>query len=79
MYTIFQYYTLVFKKFNREKLLVFFEALDLSIDFELFEQLYLDATAEPFNLLYIDRRDNTYRRHFNREFVIKIMFNFYLS
>ena len=64
-------YTLIFKSFNREKLMVLFEALDLSIDFELFEQLYLDATAQPFNFLYVDSRDNTYRRNFNREFLIK--------
>jgi len=64
-------YTLIFKSFNREKLLVLFEALDLSIDFELFEQLYLDATAQPFNFLYVDSRDNTYRRNFNREYYIK--------
>ena len=42
-------YTLIFKSFNREKLLVLFESLDLSIDFELFEQLYQDATVQPFN------------------------------
>ena len=53
-------YTLIFKSFNREKLLVLFEALDLSIDFELFEQLYLDATEQPFNFLYVDSRYNTY-------------------
>ena len=64
-------YTLIFKSFNREKLLVLFEALDLSIDFELFEKLYLDATAQPFNFLYVDSRDNTYRRNFNREYYIK--------
>ena len=42
-------YTLIFKLFNREKLLVLFEALDLSINFEQFERLYIDATAKPFN------------------------------
>ena len=42
-------YTLILKSFNREKLLVLCEALDLSIDFELLKQLYLDATAQPFN------------------------------
>ena len=47
-------YTLIFKSFSREKLLVLFEALDLSIEFELFEQFYLDATAQPFNFLYVD-------------------------
>ena len=48
-------YTLIFKSFNREKLLVLFESLDLSIDFELFEQLYQDATEQPFNFLYVGR------------------------
>ena len=64
-------YTLIFKSFSREKLLVLFEALDLSIDFELFEKLYLDATEQPFNFLYVDSRYNTYRRNFNREYYIK--------
>ena len=29
--------------------MVLFVALDLSIEFETFEQLYNDATAKPFN------------------------------
>ena len=62
---------MIFKSFNREKLLVLFEALDLSIDFELFEKLYLDATNQSFNFLYADSRENTYRRNFNREYYIK--------
>ena len=40
-------------------------------EFELFEQLYLDATAQPFNFLYVGSRENTYRRNFNREYLIK--------
>ncbi len=50
---------------------VLFEALDLSNEFGAFEQLYLDATAQPFNFLYVDSRDNTYRRNFNREYLLK--------
>ena len=42
-------YTLAFKYFNKEKLLVLYDALDLSIEFETFEKLYQDATAEQFN------------------------------
>ena len=63
-------YTLIFKSFNREKLLVLFEALDLSIEFETFEQLYLDATAQPFNFLYVDSRENTYRKNFNERYLL---------
>ena len=63
-------YTLIFKSFNKEKLLVLFEALDLSIDFEEFEKLYLDATAQPFNFLYVFSRDNTYRKNFNERYLL---------
>ena len=50
-------YTLIFKSFYKEKLLVLFEALILSIDFEEFEKLYLDATAQSFNfyMLIVER------------------------
>jgi len=63
-------YTLIFKSFNREKLLTLYEALDLSIEFETFEKLYQDATAEPFNFLYVDSRENLYRKNFNRAYVL---------
>ena len=63
-------YTLIFKSFNREKLMVLFEALDLSIEFETFEKLYNDATAKPFNFLYVDSRDNTYRKNFNERYLL---------
>ena len=46
--------------------MVLFEALDLSIEFDTFEQLYNDATAKPFNFLYVDSRDNTYRKYYER-------------
>ncbi len=59
-------YCLIFKSFNKEKLLVLYEALDLSIEFDVFEQLYHDATAEQFNFLYVDSRDNSYRKNFNK-------------
>ena len=49
----------------------FFPFMHKGIEFEEFENLYLDATAEPFNCLYIDSRDNTYRRNFNREYLLK--------
>ena len=49
-----------------EKLMVLFGALDLSIEFDTFENLYNDATAKPFNFLYVDSRDNTYRKYYER-------------
>ena len=62
---------LIFKSFNREKLLVLFEGLDLSCSFEQFVEMYKDATHEPFNFLYVDCREGTFRRNFNQEYVIK--------
>ena len=50
--------------------MVLFEALDLSIGFDTFEQLYNDATAKPFNFLYVDSRDNTYRKNFNERYLL---------
>ena len=37
--------------------MVLFEALDLSIEFETFEQVYNDATVKPFNfyMLIVER------------------------
>ena len=46
-----------------------YEALDLSIEFETFEKLYQDATAEPFNFLYVDSRENLYRKNFVTDIV----------
>ena len=62
---------LIFKSFNREKLLVLFEGLDLSCSFDQFVEMYKDATHEPFNFLYVDCREGTFRRNFNQEYVIK--------
>ena len=64
-------YTLIFKSFNKEKLLVLYDALDLSIEFETFEKLYQDATAEQFHFLYVDSRENKYRKDFDKEFILK--------
>ena len=55
-------YTLIFKSFNREKLLTLYEALDLSIEFETFEKLH--------NVLYVDSRENLYRKIFNRAYIL---------
>ena len=61
---------MIFKSFNREKLLILFEALDLAIEFEDFERLYKDATAEPFNFLYVDSRENEYRKNFSKLYIL---------
>jgi hypothetical protein len=61
-------YAIIFKSFNKEKLLTLYEGLDLSINLDTFEKIYHDATAEKFNFLYIDCRENLYRRNFNKQY-----------
>ena len=63
-------YTLIFKSFNREKLMTLYDALDLSIEFETFEKIYQDATSEQFHFLYVDSRENKYRKDFNKEYIL---------
>jgi hypothetical protein len=63
-------YCLIFKSFNKEKLLTLYEALDLSIEFDTFEKIYQDATAEQFHFLFVDSRENKYRKDFNKEYLL---------
>ena len=53
-------YTLIFKSFNKETLMVLFKALDLSIEFETFEIYIRMLQLNPL-ILYVDSRDNTYK------------------
>ena len=62
---------LIFKSFNKEKLLILFEGLDLGCTFEQFVEMYHDATYTPFNFLYVDCREGTFRKNFDQEYVIK--------
>lgn len=60
-------YVLLFKSFNEEKLKTFYDGMDLSIDFDKFLQLYEYATKEKFNFLYIDVKNEKFRKNFNEE------------
>ena len=62
---------LIFKSFNKEKLLILFEGLDLGCTFEQFVDMYKYATHDPFNFLYVDCREGTFRKNFNEEFLVK--------
>jgi len=63
-------YALIFRSFNKEKLLSLYEGLDLSITFETFEKIYQDATEERFHFLYVDCREGTFRKDFNKEYIL---------
>jgi KaiC/GvpD/RAD55 family RecA-like ATPase len=60
-------YALLFKSFNEEKLLSMYESLDLSIDFDEFVELYHYATKDPYNFMYVDVKQDKYRKNFNTE------------
>ena len=58
-------YVVLFRSFNEEKLTRMYELLDLSIPQENFFALYKYATLEPFHFLFIDVRNDLYRKDFN--------------
>lgn len=61
-------YALLFKGESEDKLLKLHKDFDLAIEFEVFKQLYHNATAEKYNFLYIDIREERYRKNFNKEY-----------
>lgn len=64
-------YALIFRSFNEDILKSLFESLDLSIDFETFVKIYNYATKDPFNFLYIDVRENKFRKNFNEQIILE--------
>jgi hypothetical protein len=63
-------YCLIFRGEPELKLIKLHENLDLSIDFELFKKLYYDATKEKYSFLYIDVRQEKFRRNFNKQYLL---------
>lgn len=62
-------YALLFRNFNEEKLKNIYESLDLSIPFETFLEIYDFATKEPYKFLYVDCRNEEYRKCFDKRIV----------
>src|SRR6185312_2225399 len=60
-------YWLIFKAQPREKLEVIYKDADLAVPFETFVKLYEAATAEPFQFLYVDANQGTFRKGFSQE------------
>lgn len=63
-------YFLIFKGQSLEKLKVIYTDADLSIPFEEFVAMYEDATKEPYSFLYIDSRDDSYRKCFSHKIIL---------
>ena len=64
-------YLLMFGKIPIEKLEKIYPELDLSIPFTIFLKLYMHATKDKYNFLYIDLREEKLRKNFNKQYYIK--------
>lgn len=64
-------YMIMFKGQDDEKLELIHRSLDLGISLEDFEKLYHYAVEEPYSFLYIDIRNDEYRKNFNEKIMIK--------
>jgi hypothetical protein len=58
-------YMIVFKGQDEEKLEKIHKRLDLGIDFDTFKRYYEYAVSTPYSFLYIDIRNDEYRKNFN--------------
>lgn len=63
-----QDYMLLFKSLTPEKIKKVEQDGDLAVSYDKLQELYDDATREPFSFLYIDVRGDTYRKKFDREY-----------
>lgn len=63
-------YWILFGGHKMEKLKIIYDDADINIPFEDFINLYIDATKEKYNFLYIDTRDVTFRKNFNKLYKI---------
>lgn len=61
---------ILFKGHKEEKLQTIYNDADLVIDFPIFLKLYAHATEKPFSFLYVDVRNDKYRKNFNSEYSI---------
>lgn len=62
---------LIFHSMSDDKLEKFRKDADLTIPFETLKQLYDSATKEPFNFLYIDTKNESFRRNFDKQYIVR--------
>jgi len=60
-------YFLCFRSMTRDKLEHIHKMLDLSIDIEKFFDIYDYATMDNFNFLYVDMKNQSFRKNFSKE------------
>jgi hypothetical protein len=64
-------YCLIFKGERKDKLEKLHKDLDLALNFDTFLEIYYNATDEKYQFLYIDVRNEEYRKNFNKQFDMK--------
>lgn len=62
-------YMIIFKGQDQDKLEKIHKRLDLGIDFDTFKNYYEYAVKDPYNFLYIDIRNDEYRKNFNEKLI----------
>ena len=65
-----QDYFLLFGGQPEDKLVKLYENFDLNIPFEIFLDMYHQATSQKYNFLYIDTNEPAYRINFDQKFLI---------
>ena len=58
-------YMIIFKGQDQDKLEKIHKRLDLGIDYDTFKRYYDFAVSTPYSFLYIDIRNDEYRKNFN--------------
>jgi hypothetical protein len=58
-------YCIAFKNIPQDKLMSLHQKLDLATPLDKFIQIYNYATKDKYNFLYIDTREEQYRKNFN--------------
>lgn len=63
-------YLILFKGHRPDKLEIIYKDTDLSIEYETFLDLYKNATERPYSFLYVDIRNDEYRKNFNYKYIV---------
>jgi hypothetical protein len=64
-------YLLMFRKIPVKKVEEVHQKLNLDLPLPLFKDVYSEATAKPHNFLYIDIKNDKYRKNFDEEFELE--------
>lgn len=64
-------YILMWPRISEDKLLTIYTDFDLDIPYDLFKELYHNATSERFNFFYVDTRIEEFRKNFSMRYNIK--------